>query len=173
MDMSRVRILTIALGALVPLAIVSARPALAQDDQESVSGHVEFINAIGNHIRYSIHAVRHRDGSVSGEGEEHAETPAGDFVRRTHVTVVCFTVAGNVARIGVVVDQTRGAGLPPGTEGFLTVVDNGEGHEAPPDMASVGVAGPPGSAQAHCDRGLPRPLFPIDAGNIQVRPAGL
>jgi hypothetical protein len=156
--------------ALIVLCVVPH--ARATSDQESVTGHAQFVNALGNHIRFSISAVRHRDGTVSGEGEEHAETPAGDFIRRGHATVVCFTVAGNVARIGFVVDTSRGAGSPPGTEGFLTVVDNGEGGDAPADLASVPIAGPPGAAQAHCDVGFARPLFPIDSGNIQVRPSG-
>ena len=157
--------------AVATLGVVT--PAGAQDDGESVTGHGAFVNALGNHIRFSVSAIRHRDGSVSGEAEEHAQTPAGDFIRRGHATVVCFTVSGNVARIGVVVDQSRGAGSAPGTEAFVTLVDNGEGNNAPPDLASVALAGPPGTAQAHCDVGFARPMFPIDSGNIQVRPSGL
>jgi hypothetical protein len=60
-------------------------------------------------------------------------------------------------------------------EGFITVIDNGEGAVDEPDMQDMasppGVA--PGSAFTHCETGLPRPLFPVEHGNIQVRPFGL
>ena len=60
----------------------------------------------------------------------------------------------------------------PDAEGFITLVDNGQGANDAPDLASPpGVA--PGSAFAHCTTGLPRPLFPVDHGNIQIRPSGL
>ena len=158
-------------AALAVLLVVP--PARAVSDEDSVTGHVEFVNALGNHIRLSISAVRHHDGSVSGEAEEHAVTPAGDFIRRGHATVVRFTIAGNIARIGAIVDRSAGNAAPPGTEAFVTVVDNGQGANDPPDLASTPLAGPPGTAQAHCDTGIARPLFPSQAGNIQVRPSGL
>jgi len=86
-----------------------------------------------------------------------------------HVDIVCFTVTGNVARVGGIVERQVGGSTGPGAEGFITVVDNGEGSNGVPDLASPpGVA--PGSALAHCTTGLPRPLFPIERGNIQVRP---
>ena len=144
-----------------------------QMEPQSVTGHVEFVNAAGNHIRYSVSAVRHHDGSVSGEIEEHATAADGAFIRRGHGTVTCLTITGNIARIGGVVDQIRGAGAPVGSEAFLTVIDNGEGPKDPPDAASVPLAGPPGSATTHCTTGISRPTFPIERGNIQIRPSGL
>jgi hypothetical protein len=143
----------------------------AEAPQESVTGHAEFIGATGAHARYSVNAIRHRDGSVSGEFEFHVETATGDFLLRSHVTITCFTITGNIARIGGFVDRSSGIGAPPGTEGFITVVDNGEGANEVPDLASPTGIGP-GTAFDHCDTGLFRPLFPIERGNIQVRPTG-
>ncbi|HJZ71732.1 MAG TPA: hypothetical protein VKE51_08310, partial [Vicinamibacterales bacterium] len=65
-----------------------------------MTGHAEFINPNnGNRVRYSVNAIRHRDGSVSGEVEAHLVTPAGD-ITSGHGTVICFTLVGNIARIG-------------------------------------------------------------------------
>lgn len=136
-----------------------------------MTGHAAFTGATGARARYSVNAIRHRDGRVSGEFEFHVESPTGAFLLRSHVTITCFTIFGNVAYIGGVVDRSSGIGAPPGTEGYITVVDNGEGAHAVPDLASPTGIGP-GSAQEHCDTGLSRPLFPVERGNIQVRPTG-
>ena len=159
--------------ALFALALLLSRAliASAQAPHESVTGHAEFIAANGNQVRYSVNAIRHRDGSVSGEFEIHVDAPTGAFVLRSHVAITCFTITGNIARVGGIVNRTSGAGAPPGTEGFITVIDNGEGKNAPSDLASPAGIGP-GTASAHCVTGLFQPVFPIDRGNIEVRPAG-
>ena len=153
--------------------VTPATPAIADSDvQESVSGHVQFLNTTsGNTIRYSTHTVRHPDGTVTGEFEEHVYSSTGEFVRRTHGINICMTIVGNMARTGGIVTDGEGAAPPPGTEIFATVVDNGEGANDPPDLASPGGSGPPGTALAHCTVGFRRTLFPIQVGNVQVRPA--
>jgi hypothetical protein len=169
------RLTVLVLVLIVTLALLTLRPptvtTAAADERESVTGHVDFVDTVTNlRFRYSVNAIRHQDGSVSGEFENHVvNATTGAFVLRAHVGIVCFTVNGNVARIGGIIEQAAGAGPPPGLEGFITVVDNGEGGNAVPDLASPpGVA--PGSALAHCTTGLPRPLFPVEHGNVQVRP---
>jgi hypothetical protein len=139
-------------------------------NEESVTGHAEFVTATGIRFSYSLSAIRHRDGRVSGEFQNHVENAiTGEFILRAHVQIVCFTVSGNIARVGGLIERQEGGAPAAGQEGFITVVDNGEGADGVPDLAS-----PPalGSAFAHCDTGLPRPLFPIEHGNIQVRPFG-
>ena len=158
-----------ALFSIVPAGVV-ADP----DSQISATGHVEFVNTTTqNHLRASFNAITHQDGTVSGEFEEHVESSTGDFVRRTHGIITCLTVSGNVARFGGVITESSGNAAPPGTEIFATVVDNGEGANDPDDLASPGGSGNPGVALRHCTAGLFRPLFPITAGNVQVRPSGL
>jgi hypothetical protein len=143
----------------------------AQGIHESAIGHAEFVNpATGNRTRYSVSAIRHQDGTVSGEFEIHAFGPTGAFLLESHVAITGMTITGNIARIGGVVTETRGAGAPVGTEGFITIVDNGETVNDPPDLASPAGVGP-GTATAHCTTGLMRPMFPMERGNIQVRPA--
>jgi hypothetical protein len=165
------RMLTITLLTLMlPSILVVSRAtgvAAASGVTESVTGHADFVTASGLHFSYSLSAIRHEDGSVSGQFENHVENAAtGEFILAAHVQILCFTINGNVARIGGVIERQFGIPAPPGTEGFITVVDNSEGDAASPDLAS-----PPalGSAVAHCETGLPRPLFPVEQGNIQVR----
>lgn len=160
------RAVLILLALMIPFSLVVSGASLAA--AESVTGHADFVTATGFRFSYSFSAIRHADGSVSGQFENHVENAqTGAFLLKAHVRIICFTINGNVARIGGFIERQTGLPLPPGvTEGFFTVVDNGEGDAASPDLAS-----PPalGLALPHCETGLPRPLFPITQGNIQVR----
>lgn len=104
--------------------------SLAAGVEESVTGHVDFVNPFGNRVTYSLSAIKHADGTVTGEFEVHVEvTASGALLLKSHATITCFTiVAGNIALIGGVIDR-RDPPAPPGiTEGFITVVDNGQGE---------------------------------------------
>jgi hypothetical protein len=147
--------------------------ALATGVEESVTGHVDFVNRLGHRVTYSLSAIKHADAAVTGEIEYGVEVAAtGELLLKAHATITCFTiVAGNVALIGAVIDR-RDPPAPPGiTDGFITVVDNGQGEDDPPDLASAAFGGVAGSSELHCAGGGPaQPLFPVDRGNIQVRP---
>ena len=162
---------TVVFVLIVLFTGTAASEVNAASVQESVPGGGGFIvPANGAHIRYTVNAVRHRDGRVTGQFELHAETATGEFLARTHVRITCFTITGNIARIGGIVFRSNIN--PPGTPGFITVVDNGEGNDAPADLLSLPATGP-GTDIEHCDTGLPRELFPIETGNVQIRPSGL
>jgi hypothetical protein len=154
----------------------AADPAPAdQGVEQSVTGHYEYAGFVtGNYFQYSVSAIRHADGSVSGEVEERlTDVVTGDFVRRSHGTVTCLTVTGNRARIGFVLDSYEGTPvLPAGVDhGIISVVDNGEGGNAVPDSASNNPGGVTATqAQLFCDIGAARPLREVEHGNIQVRP---
>jgi len=182
MQSSFIRTTFMVLGLVVAFAFVpfisgllpdvAAQPVLSPGD--SVTGHVEFQNAANNFDRYSLSAIRHRDGSVSGEVEEHVESPEGAFVRSAHGTIICFSISANTARISGIVDHiTVAAGTPPtpGTPFVLTVVDNGQGNSDLPDLATTPAT--PSTidlALGHCSTTpINRPLFPVIRGNIQVR----
>lgn len=132
--------------------------------------------ATGNYFKYSVSAIRHADGSVSGEVTEHLTvgSPAGAFVRRSHGHVTCLTVVGNRARVAYSLDEYEGKPVLPPTvdHGIITVVDNGEGTNAiVPDSAANnpgGVTAP--IAQLFCDVGFVRPLREVEHGNVTVRP---
>lgn len=139
----------------------------------SVTGHAEFTRdfpGVGPvAIRFSLDAVTHMDGAVTGQIEFRATGLAFPLDERWHGTVSCVTVGpdGKTARVGGRIDGTSR------DVGFV-LVDNGEGSNAPGDLASP--AGPRPDdpvrdAQDHCDgKTLPLPLTPIDRGHILVRP---
>jgi hypothetical protein len=165
-------IVPMTLAALcLPTPSMSPSPAEARQ-VESVTGHAEF-TAAGFRFRYSVSAIRHKDGRVTGEFQNHVENATtGEFILRAHVQIVCFTITGNIARIGGIIERQEGGVSMPGEEGFITVVDNGEGANDVPDLASPPAVGPD-TAFTHCATGLPRPLLHVEHGNIQVRPSGL
>jgi hypothetical protein len=141
------------------------------DVKQAVTGHYQFVGVnTGNDFKYSLSAIRHQDGSVSGEFEERvtfAET--GDFIRQTHGTVTCFEIVGNAARIGGLVDNATDPRFLPGTEFRLIVVDNGQGANDPPDKGSNARFGFPGTAEAFCNAGTAFNLEDIDHGNVEIR----
>jgi hypothetical protein len=85
----------------------------------------------------------------------------------------CATIAGNQAWVGGVIEESSRASLV-GLDMWFQVQDNGEpGADETPDMSSTIGAGGPGTGEQYCDD-APVVLFPffLDAGNLQVRPAG-
>jgi hypothetical protein len=142
------------------------------DGMQSVTGHYQFVGInTGNDFKYSLSAIRHDDGSVSGEFEERVLLAStGEFIRQTHGTVTCFEIVGNMARIGGLVDQATDPRFLPGTEFRLVVVDNGNGASDPPDKGSNARFGFPGTAQAFCDAGTAFNLEDVQHGNVEVRP---
>jgi hypothetical protein len=112
-------------------------------------------------------AIRHADGSVSGEFELRSEQEGG---QRIHGTVTCFTVIGNTARIAGIIDRTTIPGLPTGLYWAWTVVDNGQGANDPPDQTSDFNLRVASGAARHCATGTTvGPLIPVLSGNLQVR----
>src|SRR5262245_22818151 len=74
MQSSFIRTSFMVLGLVVAFVFVplsGLQPeAAAQGVEQSVTGHVEFVNPGNqNDVSYSVHAIRRSDGSVSGEIE--------------------------------------------------------------------------------------------------------
>jgi hypothetical protein len=133
------------------------------------AGHV----VIGDARRtFAFTAVRHQDGTVSGEAE--LFNRATGFL--VHGEVICMTVIGNHAWIGAIIKQPI-VSFCDGTNMYFHVQDNGEGPERRTDLLSgaeaCDVAGPAAVALdlAYCESAGaidPLPMFPIEDGNIQV-----
>jgi hypothetical protein len=148
---------------------------------ESVTGHVE-VPVAGIVEKYSFSAVKHADGTVNGEWQvldKNLPSPFPSGLQRVHGNVTCFTIQpdGKTVWLAGVSEQNTWPGYPAGFEANWTVVDNGEGANAPADMATdlaFGSApGDPGSGLNHCIFGTGYtniPLTPIVRGNIQVGP---
>jgi hypothetical protein len=151
------------------LSSANTRLESATHGQQQVTGSI-FINlpeAGGAPQRMSFTAIRHRNGTVTGQFQIFSSQEPGI---RVHGIVTCLGIDGNLARLGGVITRSS----PPGFEsaGFWRVVDNGEGHHAPPDLSSDLFAfTPPEIVEEFCAVGFDfPPLLPSPQGNIQVRP---
>lgn len=116
---------------------------------------------------YSVSAIRHRDGSVSGELEEFSEQDGG---QRIHGSVVCFTVAGNTARLAARLDRSDVPFGPVGSYVIWSVVDDGTGKAAEPDLSTdIYFGADERVARFHCDTGAPlAPYYPSVRGELHV-----
>jgi hypothetical protein len=161
--------------------VTSSAPSFVRASHSSVSGHIERdFTDLGVPVeKFSFHAHYGGNGTVQGTFVLMDFFPDGgkDVVKGR---VTCFTVEpdGKTARIGGIVESARGPDAV-GTEAVWTVVDNGEGANAPRDEATDlrwGLLDPEFSFAAfHCDEGF----SPTDdfgtfgetlRANVQVRP---
>jgi hypothetical protein len=143
------------------------------------SGHVGFtfgVPTVGlSSERYSFVALSTGPAptfAATGEFEVMLTAAAG-FELKFHGDVICMSTVGNVARIAGRITKgwvnnvptpITGAGYP-----IWTVTDNGEGQRTT-DTASPMFFNSAANAQLHCTVGFPPPQFPVQEGNVQVRP---
>ncbi len=140
-------------------------------NMQKVSGHVEII-VFDIHEKYSFNAIMHNDGTVSGEWQVRDPNYQGtNIVAHGNVTKFRIDSDGKTAYLGGVVERNNW-GLPTGSEACWTVIDNGEGRNAPPDMATDLAFGLPlGSIEAHLLNGDGANTVPLTLirGNVQVK----
>ncbi|HEY2851815.1 MAG TPA: hypothetical protein VGJ18_03165 [Gemmatimonadaceae bacterium] len=116
--------------------------------------------------RYSVSAVRHHDGSVSGELEETSQQQGG---QRIHARVYCVTITGNTARLAARLDQSNVPFGPVGSFVVWSVIDNGEGKSAPDQSTDLFFGGNEDNAKFHCATGFNlAPYFNSIRGNLTV-----
>jgi hypothetical protein len=146
------------------------RVAAASGTQQQVTGFANILLPFFQNAeeKYSNSAIRHADGTVSGQFELKSAQDGG---LRIHGDVVCFTIIGNMARLAGQIDQSSTPSIPEGTYVIWTVVDNGEGQNDPPDLTSdfIGPFTGAGAAAFHCSTGINvGPFYPVQSGNLQV-----
>lgn len=138
--------------------------------QEQVTGSATILLPLHGNAqeRYSLSAIRHSDGSVTGEFEEYSEQDGG---QRIHAQVYCFTITGNSARLAARIEQTNVSFGPVGSYVVWSLIDNGEGAQGQPDETTdIFFGGTQAQAEAHCRTGFNlAPFFPSFRGNLQVR----
>jgi hypothetical protein len=135
---------------------------------QQVTGHANvFLPVFQAEQRYSNSAVRHANGTFSGEFQLISEQEGGITI---HGDVLCFTIVANrIARMAGVIERSDPEGFA-GAHVVWTVVDNGEGANSTPDQTSDFFLVPPAVAQTHCAVGFALPLLPVLSGNLQVHP---
>lgn len=152
-----------------PMSPATEASLAASGAQQQVTGHANIVlPGFGDAVqRYSQSAIRHADGTVSGQFELKSEQDGG---LRIHGDVFCFTIVGNTARLAGRVDQSDIDFAPVGSYAVWTIIDNGQGNRSPPDLTSDFFVGFNEAAAAfHCAVGINLGAFlPVLSGNLQV-----
>ena len=126
----------------------------------------DFNNALE---RYTVSAVRHHDGSVSGELEETSQQQGG---QRIHARVYCVTVIGNTARLAARLDRSNVPFGPVGSYVVWSVIDNGQGRRGPDQSTDIFFGGTEDNAKFHCATGFNlAPYYNSIRGNLEVTSA--
>ena len=130
----------------------------------SVTGSGHYTTSAGNLRTFAFEVKELQDGSVRGSFQL---TGHGHPTSTLHGPLTCLAVVGNEAWIGGVYDRASSPVLV-GTGFWFYVQDDGEGHNAPPDLVRRHVR----SGNADDCASMPDPgtefLFPVEAGNIQI-----
>jgi len=148
---------------------ILSKPTLERADaqEQQVTGQATIVLDNFNNAleKYTQSAIRHADGTFSGEFELKSEQDTG---LRVHGDVVCFKVIGNTAYLAGVIDQSDTEGAPPGSYVLWNIVDNGEGANSPPDLTSDFYVLPLDLVTLQCTEGIDLGAFPVVNGNLQV-----
>lgn len=155
---------------------VSAPELLSRGVAASITGSGHHSRVVGEEedlTTFSFGAVRRTDGTTTGEWQY--DFRAAGF--SMHGVVTCFTIAGNEAWVGGVVDRVSSD--DPSIQDLLGVDmwwrsrDNGEGAGSPPDSTTgLGFKFPTTTitAASWCqDQPQLLVLRRVESGNIQIR----
>ena len=117
-------------------------------------------NPPGDNANFSLIAIEHGDGTVSGQWSDQFGHGDGGL----HIAVDCVLVIGNRAWVGGEVTQSENPAWL-GTRALTAVVDNGTSEQDPPDQISYSYVGYPSTLR--CPPAA-LPLFPLTGGQVKV-----
>ena len=154
-------------GTLTGPRTTASDGAVVQSSRPAAEGHAEIDIPFEGTIllqKYSFTAVRQGDGLIGGRWELQQRFPDRDTAMQGRV--VCYTVNGNTAQIGGVIEHSTHPFYQTGWGIIWQVQDNGEGAET--DLVSY-MATTHSSAPPACAGASAFPMFPNGGGNIQVQ----
>jgi len=129
--------------------------------QVSVGGH-DFSDP-GADANFSLVAIEHSDGSVSGQWTDQFGQGDGGL----HIVIDCLRVVGNQAWVsGTVTSGTFGGTDFTGRPAITRIADNGTSANDPPDQ--IGFTSLPNNPIS-CQTAPPLQLFPMPDGQVKVR----
>jgi hypothetical protein len=161
-------------GVVVAALVLSGLAVAAAGDQ--AEGH----GTLAGKRQFSFNAHVNSDGSVTGQAElvnPNFTGANGKSPYRAHVEISCMKVIGNVAFFGGLVTSTNdtGGGVFTGAV-YFSVQDNGEPGKSNDLLSPLfffdddpNTVGDPALCQGNQLGDFP--MDPIQAGNIQVKPA--
>lgn len=149
-------------GAAAKASVLSARGGAHFTVPPDVFGA-----EVGNVLTFN--ARKAADGSVSGHYNYHQTFQGETF--KFNGTVTCINIYdGNRAKVGGLVELSNDDTLPPGIFVWWSVIDNGQGGNAPPDASTIIGAGDEAANEAFCNSpAVPRfGPWEIEGGNYHV-----
>jgi hypothetical protein len=151
---------SVVLAVLIGLTVF-ATAALASGNPRATGGGTTV--ELGEKSTFTFNAVQRPNGTVAGHMVYHFRGADNTI----HMDIDCLSIAGDSAKLSGVVTHVQGEAPPfifVGQDAVFTVVDSGEGGDAPPDLISDVFL----FTGASCnDPFTPDPYLPIQ-GNIQV-----
>jgi hypothetical protein len=165
----------ISIATVVVLALAAASFAAAGGGKvvASASGgsHLTLHNVFGLTTlevkTFTFDAKQRSDGT--SDGHWHYKDVEDGVTWNVDGPVTCTTIVGNHAWVGGTIEHSSDPSYT-GLDMWFQVIDNGEGHNAPPDITTLIGVGVAGQAQAYCNAANPpRFPWPVEHGNIQVR----
>jgi uncharacterized membrane protein len=163
------------ISALAAMGIMVLASTASPAQAAEVSGGGRYIGTFGL-AQVSINAVKHSNGSVTGQFEQYNPETGKQYV---HGTVTCIDfIYSNTALVIGTITSVRNASVPdlaPGEAFAIVIQDNGQG-QAPADRVSLfGYNNVPGESFPCGDPGFDafayaalQPLAPLISGNFQV-----
>jgi hypothetical protein len=154
-------LLAVVLGAIV----VPGAAGAAVLQSATGSGTFTIVTDTGSGLRnFSFTAEKRDDGTTTGQME---------LVNRftglvLHADINCLNVVGNKATMSGVVTHTNQDIFETFSAVVFSVVDNGEGANAPPDLISLAFFDLP-APEFTCTTQFFPPSIPVEKGNVQVR----
>jgi len=119
----------LAILATLGMSVISGI-AHADETGRRVTGGGQYTSSRVGPTTVAVHAIRHQDGTVTGQIEQHIL----DFGLSVHGEVNCLFVVGNVAYVSGVITNVQeasetglGSFFQEGTFFLLAIEDNGEG----------------------------------------------
>ena len=168
--MRRISIATVAVLALAAASLAAAGSGTVVASASGGS-HLTLHNVFGltslEVKTFTFGAQRNSDGT--SDGQWHYKDVEDGVTWDVDGPVTCTTIIGNHAWVGGTIEHSSDPSYT-GLDMWFQVIDNGEGHNAPPDITTLIGVGVAGQAQAYCDAAAPaRFPWPVENGNIQVR----
>jgi hypothetical protein len=160
------------LGVVMCFAAAGGAASAAGPKQDLVSGAGKGDVVTGFGPFFSHVHVNAKGDATDAHGRSWGrffDTPGGDVATRG--SVFCVNAAGNEAIVGTITTRSNSPFVPVGMRNFWKIVDNGQGHNDPPDR--VGIVG--GSMATSCPPpavASGTPTGPIERGNFLVKDSG-
>ena len=115
---------------------------------------------------YNFDVIRGKNGRAVGSFQFAADFNGIPVVLAG--TIVCYTVVGNTARVGGIVQVSNFDGLPVGTAQTWSLTDNAGLTPKQPDTGSTFLGGDAQYATDYCANGLPYPENPFTVGGVTI-----